>query len=92
MYVSLNLNVDKVHSNYGGANHRQGEWMEKLSAVRTSLVSPSKVTFSYTTGSCTFTTRVRDLPLKLDITVEKEVDIQWEKKDLTMETQEDKNP
>lgn len=50
------------------------------SAVRTSLVSPSKVTLSYTADSGTFTTRVRDFPLKLDITVEKEGDIQGEKR------------
>lgn len=29
MDVSHNLNVDKVQSNYGGANHRQSDWIKK---------------------------------------------------------------
>lgn len=30
MYGSHDLNVDKVQSNYGGAHHRQSNWIENI--------------------------------------------------------------
>lgn len=46
MYVSHDLSVDKVQSNYGGANHRQSNWIENISGRASGFCVPSRVQLS----------------------------------------------
>lgn len=46
MYVSHNLNVDKEQSNYDGANHRQGDWMENILVRASGFRVPSRIQLS----------------------------------------------
>lgn len=91
MYVSHNLNVDKVHYNYGGANHRLGEWMENIFVQASGFLIPSciqlserhwslRVKWHFPTQQAHAHLRVRDFPIKLDIIIEKEGDIQGKKR------------
>lgn len=104
-YASHNLNMDKVQSNYGGANHRHGDGIEKnhlqsslrlllslsRSAVRTSLLSPSKVTlFPHTQArACSRQQGEQSERFPPEVTLSKTEWHSW-KKELTMEPQEGK--
>lgn len=38
--------MDKVHSNYGGANYRQGEWIENIFVQASGSLVPSCIQLS----------------------------------------------
>lgn len=46
MYVSHDLSVDKVQSNYGRANHRQSNWIENISGWASGFCVPCRVQLS----------------------------------------------